>query len=61
MREHEDVDGERHVGVIVEADEDAEMPDEYGRYLYFAPDELEPLGAEDVNPTSTERRSSTWT
>ncbi|MDT5335893.1 MAG: hypothetical protein QOD90_1398 [Mycobacterium sp.] len=58
---HEDVDGERHVGVIVEADAEAEMPDDYGRYLYFAPDEIEPLGTEDVSPTSTERRSSTWT
>jgi hypothetical protein len=57
---HEDVDGERHVGVIVEADPDAEMPDDYGRYLYFSPDEIEPLGTEDVSPTITERRSSTW-
>jgi hypothetical protein len=58
---HEDVDGERHVGVIVEADPEAEMPDDYGRYLYFAPDEIEPLGTEDVSPTITEKRSSTWT
>jgi hypothetical protein len=58
---HEDVDGERHVGVIVEDEPDAEMPDDYGRYLYFGPDEIEPLGPQDVSPTITERRSSTWT
>jgi hypothetical protein len=44
---HEDVDGERHVGVIVEDDPAAEMPDDFGRYLYFAPDEIEPLGVEE--------------
>jgi hypothetical protein len=58
---HEDVDGERHVGVIVEDDAAAEMPDEYGRYLYFAPDEIEPLDTQDVSPTIIEERSSTWT
>lgn len=40
---HEDVDGQKYVGVIVEDDPDVEMPDSYGRYLYFAPDEVEPL------------------
>ena len=58
---HEDVDGERYVGVIVEDDPDAEMPEDYGRYLYFGPDEIEPLGTQDVSPTINERRSSTWT
>jgi hypothetical protein len=59
---HEDVDGQQYVGVIVEDDPDVEMPDSYGRYLYFAPDEVEPLGAQDVNEgTINERRSSTWT
>jgi hypothetical protein len=58
---HEDVDGERYVGVIVEDEPDAEMPDDYGRYLYFGPDEIEPLGPQDVSPTITEKRSSTWT
>ena len=42
---HEDVDGEQYVGVVVEDDPDFEMPDSYGRYLYFAPDEVEPLEA----------------
>ncbi|MGV0599078.1 hypothetical protein ABQE42_05480, partial [Mycolicibacterium pulveris] len=40
---HEDVDGEQHIGVVLEEDPAAEMHDWYGRYLYFAPDEVEPL------------------
>jgi hypothetical protein len=44
---HADVDGQKYVGVIVEDDPDVEMPDSYGRYLYFAPDEVEPLGNTD--------------
>jgi hypothetical protein len=47
---HEDVDGDKYVGVIVEDDPDVEMPDSYGRYLYFAPDEVEPLDARVVSP-----------
>ena len=47
---HEDVDGEQHVGVIVEDDPAADMHDSYGRYLYFAPDEVEPLDARVVSP-----------
>ncbi|MDT5362935.1 MAG: hypothetical protein QOC69_4697 [Mycobacterium sp.] len=47
---HEDVDGQKYVGVIVEADPDIEMPDSYGRYLYFSPDEVEPLDARVVSP-----------
>ena len=53
---HEDVDGEQYVGVIVEDDPDVEMPDSYGRYLYFAPDEVEPLDARVISPD----RSSSW-
>jgi hypothetical protein len=48
---HEDVDGDQHVGVVLEDDPAADLHDWYGRYLYFAPDEVEPL---------TER-SSQWT
>ncbi len=45
---HVDLDGETHVAVTLLDDPAAEMHDWYGRYLYFAPDELEPLaGAED--------------
>jgi hypothetical protein len=47
---HEDVDGQRYVGVIVEDDPDIEMPDSYGRYLYFAPEEVEPLEPRVVSP-----------
>jgi hypothetical protein len=47
---HEDVDGQRYVGVIVEDDPEIEMPDSYGRYLYFAPEEVEPLEPRVVSP-----------
>jgi hypothetical protein len=47
---HEDVEGNRHVGVVVEDDPAADLHDWYGRYLYFAPDEVEPLS----------ERSPTW-
>ncbi|MEU6586119.1 hypothetical protein [Nocardia sp. NPDC046763] len=40
---HEDVDGGVHVGVVAEDDPAAELHEWYGRYLYFAPDEIEPL------------------
>lgn len=40
---HEDVDGQRHVAVVVEDDPGADLHDSYGRYLYFATDEIEPL------------------
>ncbi|HTZ45738.1 MAG TPA: hypothetical protein VMB79_17895 [Jatrophihabitans sp.] len=38
-----DVDGQRHVAVVLEDDPAADLHEWYGRYLYFAPDELEPL------------------
>jgi hypothetical protein len=37
-----DVDGDTHVAVTLVDDPAAEMHDWYGRYLYFAPDELVP-------------------
>ncbi|WP_330229604.1 hypothetical protein OHA40_26720 [Nocardia sp. NBC_00508] len=40
---HEDVDGRAHVGVVLDDDPAADLHEWYGRYLYFAPDELEPL------------------
>lgn len=40
---HEDVDGNQHVGVVVDDDPAADLHDWYGRSLYFAPDEIEPL------------------
>jgi hypothetical protein len=42
---HEDVDGKQHVGVVVEDDPAADLHEWYGRYLYFSPDEVEPLEA----------------
>ena len=42
---HFDVDGETHVAVVLVDDPAADLHDWYGRYLYFAPDELEPLDA----------------
>jgi len=45
---HVDLDGETHVAVTLLDDPAAELHDWYGRYRYFAPDELEPLaGAGD--------------
>ncbi|MBV9353340.1 MAG: hypothetical protein JOZ23_17705, partial [Mycobacterium sp.] len=52
---HEDVDGNQHVGVVVDDDPAADLHDWYGRYLYFAPDEVEPLEAQHI-----EERNSTW-
>ncbi|MCX5042151.1 hypothetical protein OG921_02960 [Aldersonia sp. NBC_00410] len=43
---HEDVDGQKHVAVVVEDDPAADLHDWYGRYLYFAPEEVEPIGAQ---------------
>lgn len=40
---HEDVEGNKHIGVVVDDDPAADLHDWYGRYLYFSPDELEPL------------------
>ena len=48
---HETVDGDQHVGVVLEDDPAAELHEWYGRYLYFAPDEVEPLS--ERNPTWT--------
>ena len=53
---HEDVEGNKHVGVVVDDDPAAELHDWYGRYLYFSPDEIEPL----ETASNTPGRSSTW-
>jgi hypothetical protein len=42
-----DVDGQVHVAVTPVADPMADLQRAQGRFLYFAPDELEPLGQED--------------
>ena len=38
-----DVDGDTHVAVVLDDDPAADLHDWYGRYFYFAPDEIEPL------------------
>ncbi len=48
-----DVDGNIHVAVVLLDDPAAELHDWYGRYLYFAPEELEPLAGPSTG--STER------
>ena len=47
-----DVDGGTHVALVLVDDPAADLHDWYGRYLYFAPDELEPL-----DPAREESRS----
>ena len=47
-----DVDGQVHVAVSPAGDPVAELQRSHGRFLYFAPDELEPIGAE---PPADER------
>ncbi|KAA0108284.1 hypothetical protein [Mycolicibacterium sp. P1-5] len=54
---HETVDGDQQVGVTVDDDPAADLHDWYGRYLYFAPDELEPL---ESSLESHSERSPTW-
>ncbi|HJQ86646.1 MAG TPA: hypothetical protein VJ820_04190 [Propionibacteriaceae bacterium] len=44
-----DVDGQVHVAVVLVDDPAADLHDWYGRYLYFAPEELRPL-ADHVLP-----------
>ncbi|MFC6084297.1 hypothetical protein [Sphaerisporangium aureirubrum] len=39
-----DVDGARHLAVTLEDDPGADLRRAHGRYLYFAPDEVEPIG-----------------
>jgi hypothetical protein len=64
---HVDLDGETHVAVTL-VDDDllddglthdgmAELHDWYGRYLYFAPDELEPLAGREHVDQREERPS----
>ncbi|MFF7468605.1 hypothetical protein [Streptomyces sp. NPDC008092] len=43
-----DVDGSTHLAVTVDDDPAAELHGWYGRYHYFRPDEVEPLGGTEV-------------
>jgi hypothetical protein len=45
---HRDLDGQTHVAVVLVDDPAADLHEWYGRYLYFAPDEVEPV--EDARP-----------
>lgn len=47
-----DVDGGTHVAVVILDDPAADLHDWYGRYLYFDPDEIEPLAAEHHTSSS---------
>jgi hypothetical protein len=53
---HVDLDGETHVAVTLLDDPAADLHDWYGRYLYFAPDELEPLAEEGEDHHREESR-----
>ncbi|MFE2065897.1 hypothetical protein ACFXDH_26530 [Streptomyces sp. NPDC059467] len=44
----QDVDGSTHLAVTVDDDPAAELHGWYGRFHYFRPDEVEPLGGTDV-------------
>jgi hypothetical protein len=52
-----DVDGGVHVALVLVDDPAADMHDWYGRYFYFAPDELEPLSAAGHPDNQEESRS----
>jgi hypothetical protein len=43
-----DVDGDVHLAVSPDQDPAAELQRSHGRFLYFAPDEVEPIGPEDA-------------
>ncbi len=51
-----DVDGGVHVALVLVDDPAADLHDWYGRYWYFAPDELEPLPGRGVEEPLTEHR-----
>ncbi|WP_406431346.1 hypothetical protein OHB00_04180 [Streptomyces sp. NBC_00631] len=48
-----DVDGSTHLAVTVDDDPAAELHGWYGRFHYFRPDEVEPLGGTDVPDPAT--------
>ncbi len=50
-----DVDGEVHVALVLVDDPAADLHEWYGRYLYFSPDELEPLPAQPQPAQQTHR------
>ena len=47
-----DVDGEVHLAVSPEDDPAAELQRNHGRFLYFSPDEVEPIEPDSTTQTS---------
>ena len=43
-----DVDGQVHVAVTPDHDPAADLQRSHGRFLYFAPNEIEPIGLEEA-------------
>ena len=54
---HLDVDGGTHVGVVLANDPAADLHEWYGRSLYFAPDELEPI---DMGRDKAQDKEQSW-
>jgi hypothetical protein len=52
---YSDVDDNTHVAVVLTDDPAADLHEWYGRFLYFAPDELQPLDLEPADTHSTLR------
>ncbi|MEO6503472.1 MAG: hypothetical protein ABIQ09_16370, partial [Jatrophihabitantaceae bacterium] len=52
-----DVDGNCHVALVLLDDPASDLHEWYGRYFYFAPDELEPMPAEAETTNREESRS----
>jgi hypothetical protein len=48
-----DVDGNTHVAVTIDDDPGAEISAAHGRFRYFSPDELTPLGAQKVSQSES--------
>ena len=53
-----DVDGDVHLAVSPDQDPAAELQRSHGRFLYFAPDEVEPIGPADA--TGHHRAAPAW-
>ncbi|CAA9406989.1 MAG: Uncharacterized protein MSMEG_2715 [uncultured Propionibacteriaceae bacterium] len=53
-----DVDGDVHVALVLIDDPAADLHEWYGRYFYFAPDELEPLPLDSARINANHREES---
>ena len=51
-----DVDGEHHLAVTLDDDPAADLHQSHGRFLYFHPDEVEPLAMTDTNARRRHRQ-----